>query len=116
MSTAQKILLLEKDEALRASLAEQLELNGEFSCVQEMDSDIALVLLAISQGEDADAASAQLRDRGVKAPILLLGDAGSDLADDFMSKPFRIAHLLSAMRAPSRGRGPGSLRPVPAWS
>jgi len=102
MSAVQKILLLEKNEMLRASVIEQLELNGEFSCVEDWNSDLALVLLAAENNEEADAACGSLRERGVKAPILLLGDAAGEGADDFLPKPFRIAHLLTTMRAQLR--------------
>ena len=102
MSAAQKILLIEKDEALRLALAEQLQLHGEFLCVDGRDSDVALVVFGPAENENIDLACEALRAEGVKAPLLLLSEAQSEAADDFLPKPFRFSALLAMIRAQLR--------------
>lgn len=100
--SAQKIALLEPDASVRAALAEQLQLNGEFECIESADADTALVLLAPSEQLPIEDICAGLRAGGVRAPIILLGDGE---ADDVVSKPFRFSTLMSAIRAQLRQSG-----------
>jgi len=100
--SAQKIALIEQDAVLRTALAEQLQLNGEFDCVEQADAETALVLLAQQDMSAADAACAALREEGIRAPIILLGDTPSEAAEDVVPKPFRFAILMGAIRTQLR--------------
>jgi DNA-binding response OmpR family regulator len=119
MRAGRKILIVDDDGALRQSLSEQLQLNGEFATV---DCDSAAVALDIARRERFDAIlldvglpdmdgrelCGELRRSGVQAPILMLTGADSDAdtilgldsgADDYVTKPFRLSVLLARLRA-----------------
>ena len=119
MRPLRKILIVDDDAALRQSLAEQLELHGEFSCVQ---CDSAASALAVVQNERFDAVlldiglpdtdgrelCRHLRLAGVTIPIVMLTAADSDGdtvlgldagANDYVTKPFRLNVLLARLRA-----------------
>jgi DNA-binding response OmpR family regulator len=119
MRAGRKILIVDDDEALRRSLAEQLELNDEFAVT---DCDTAAAALDIARGERFDAflldvglpdmdgrdLCRRLRQAGVRAPIVMLTGVDSDNdtvrgldagADDYVTKPFRLSVLLARLRA-----------------
>jgi DNA-binding response OmpR family regulator len=119
MRAGRKILIVDDDGALRQSLSEQLQLNGEFATV---DCDSAAAALNIAGRERFDAIlldiglpdmdgrelCGELRRSGVQAPILMLTGADSDAdtilgldsgADDYVTKPFRLSVLLARLRA-----------------
>jgi DNA-binding response OmpR family regulator len=119
MRAGRKILIVDDDGALRQSLSEQLQLNGEFATV---DCDSAAAALDIARRERFDAIlldvglpdmdgrelCGELRRSGVQAPILMLTGADSDAdtilgldsgADDYVTKPFRLSVLLARLRA-----------------
>jgi DNA-binding response OmpR family regulator len=119
MRAGRKILIVDDDGALRQSLSEQLQLNGEFATV---DCDSAAAALNIAGRERFDAIlldiglpdmdgrelCGELRRAGVQAPILMLTGADSDAdtilgldsgADDYVTKPFRLSVLLARLRA-----------------
>ena len=119
MRAGRKILIVDDDEPLRRSLAEQLELNDEFSVA---DCGTAAEALDIVGGERFDAflldvglpdmdgreLCRRLRQAGVRAPIVMLTGADSDAdtvsgldagADDYVTKPFRLSVLLARLRA-----------------
>ncbi len=119
MRAGRKILIVDDDEPLRRSLAEQLELNDEFAVA---DCGTAAEALDIVGGERFDAflldvglpdmdgreLCRRLRQAGVRAPILMLTGADSDAdtvsgldagADDYVTKPFRLSVLLARLRA-----------------
>ncbi|WP_374655335.1 response regulator transcription factor [Dongia sp.] len=119
MSHQRRILLVDDDEALRKTLAEQLALDGEFACVE---AGTAGEVLAVAQKEKPDAilldvglpdgdgrqVCEALRKAGISVPIIMVtassGEAdtirGLDMgANDYISKPFRLGELLARLRA-----------------
>ena len=109
-----KLLLIDDDDMLRATLKEQLEAQGEFEvtackraeaglrCAQERCVDMAL-LGAVLPDMDSGAMCHRLRENGLGAPILMLtgggANVGIDDADDHIAKPFRFHVLLARIRA-----------------
>lgn len=141
MVNGKKVLLVEDDEALRITLGEQLELHEEF-LVQAVESGAAaleavksahydLILLDVGLPDmDGRDVCRLIRRHGVKSPVVMLtgqdGDADTILgldagANDYVTKPFKIAVLLARMRAHLRQHeqsddalftiGPYSFRP-----
>lgn len=120
--TGKKVLLVDDDPVLQSSLAEQLRLHEEFST----DScDTAAGALERSRQEHYDAilldvglpdmdgrdACRLMRRNGVKCPIIMLTAADTDAdqilgldagANDYVTKPFRVAVLLARLRAQLR--------------
>lgn len=140
--SGKKILLCDDDDALRQSLAEQLQLHEEFETKQV---DNAGAAIETAKGEHFDAivldvglpdmdgreACRIMRRNGVKAPVIMLTahDSDSDTilgldagANDYVTKPFRLNVLLARLRAQLRqheqsedavfGIGPYSFRPA----
>lgn len=120
--SGRKILLVDDDEALRQSLAEQLQLHEEF---QTVEAGTATDGIALAQAEHFDAilldvglpdmdgrdACRLMRREGVKAPVLMLTAADSDAdtilgldsgANDYIAKPFRLGVLMARLRAQLR--------------
>ena len=122
MTTEKRILLVEDDDALRQSLAEQLHLHEEFATtVAETGAealDLAkadhLDLLILDVGlpdMDGRELCRLLRRSEVKAPIIMLTGADSEAdtilgldsgANDYVTKPFRLGVLLARIRAQLR--------------
>ncbi|GAB4229155.1 MAG: response regulator transcription factor [Methyloligellaceae bacterium] len=122
MSTARKILIIDDDEDLRESLADQLALHEEFetlmapnaaSGIEIARSDhVDLVLLDVGLPDmDGRETCKLLRKDGFKSPIIMLTgqDSDADLilglesgANDYVTKPFRFAVLLARVRAQLR--------------
>jgi DNA-binding response OmpR family regulator len=119
MRAGRRILIVDDDAALRQSLAEQLELNGEFAAVE---CDTAAQALEIVRHERFDAVLLDiglpdmdgrelcrlLRGDGVQVPIMMLTASDTDAdtvlgldsgADDYVTKPFRLSVLLARLRA-----------------
>jgi len=113
------VLIVDANVALRQSLGEQLELNGEFAC---RECDTAASALEVMQHERFDAMLLDVdlpdmdgrelcllvRRAGVNVPILMLGatDGESDIvlaldsgANDYVTKPLRVNELLARLRA-----------------
>lgn len=142
MIQAKRILLVDDDDALRQSLAEQLHLHEEFAAVE---ADTAAAGLAASRAGAFNAMLLDvglpdmdgrdlcrlLRRDGVRCPIIMLtaaaGDADAILgldagANDYVAKPFRLGVLLARLRAQLRqfeqsedavfAIGPYSFRPA----
>jgi len=117
-----KILLVDDDDALRRSLAEQLSLHEEFDTTEAGNGDGALkaikdqtfdlALLDVGLPDmDGRELCRLLRRAGVRAPIIMLTAAGTDAdailgldsgANDYITKPFRLAVLLARIRAQLR--------------
>jgi len=120
--TGKRILMVDDDDALRTSLAEQLQLHEEF---QTKEAGTATEALDVVKDEHFDAvlldvglpdmdgreACRLLRRAGVKAPIIMLTAADSDAdtilgldagANDYVTKPFRLGVLLARLRAQLR--------------
>ena len=140
--SGKKILLCDDDDALRQSLAEQLQLHEEFETVQastageaieiaKADHFNAIVLDVGLPDMDGREACRVLRRHGIKCPVIMLTahDSDSDTilgldagANDYVSKPFRLNVLLARLRAQLRQHeqsedavftiGPYSFRPA----
>ena len=118
------ILIVEDDAALRATLAEQIALAGEFHVTEAasaaeagaaLDADGArfdAVLLDIGLPDgDGRELCAKLRRDGKRMPVIMLtgADAEQDVvrgldagANDYVAKPFRLGELLARVRAQLR--------------
>jgi DNA-binding response OmpR family regulator len=118
------ILLVEDDAALRATLAEQIALAGEFRVTEAgtlaeaeaaLDADGArfdAVLLDVGLPDgDGRELCAKLRRGGKRMPVIMLtgADAEQDVvrgldagANDYVAKPFRLGELLARVRAQLR--------------
>ena len=124
MTTPRPILIVEDDAALRATLAEQIMLVGEFRIEEaetaaeasaKLDSGDArydAILLDVGL-PDADGREfcAKLRRDGKRIPVIMLtgADAEQDVvrgldagANDYIAKPFRLNELLARVRAQLR--------------
>jgi DNA-binding response OmpR family regulator len=119
MMAARRILIVDDDGTLRQSLAEQLELNEEFDCIEcgtaaralEMVSSNRFDTIVLDVGlpdMDGRELCRLLRRAGVQVPIVMLtgADGESDTilgleagADDYVTKPFRLSILLARLRA-----------------
>ncbi len=124
MAGARPLLIVDDDAALRSTLAEQLEVDGEFAPAEAGTAAEAEAMLSGDQGRfdavlldiglpDGDGRDlcAKLRKAGVKVPIIMLtgADAESDVvrgldagANDYIAKPFRLNELLARVRAQLR--------------
>jgi len=123
MSGQRPILVVDDDNALREALIEQLELDGEFApqaadCLAAAEAvlakttrfDAVLLDVGLPDGDGRDFCR-KLRERGIKAPIIMLTASAeeSDVvrgldsgANDYIAKPFRINELLARLRAQLR--------------
>ncbi|NOG70673.1 response regulator transcription factor [Roseicella sp. DB1501] len=124
MTIARPILIVEDDEALRASLAEQIAMEGDFIVDEASSAAEAMAKLANAETRydailldiglpDADGRDvcARLRRDGQRMPIIMLtgADAEQDVvrgldsgANDYIAKPFRLSELLARLRAQLR--------------
>ncbi|MDA0654068.1 MAG: response regulator transcription factor [Proteobacteria bacterium] len=119
MPTPKSVLLIDDDEALRDSLAEQLNMHEEFETVtaesgarglevakaQHFDAILLDVGLPDLDGREV---CRLLRKTGVKAPILMLTAQDTDAdailglesgANDYVTKPFKLGVLVARLRA-----------------
>ena len=124
MTGERPILIVDDDGALRATLVEQLTVDGEFSAgeaatMAEADErlsasdsrfDAVILDVGLPDGDGRDYC-ARLRRQGHKMPIIMLtgSDEESDVvrgleagANDYIAKPFRLAELLARLRAQLR--------------
>lgn len=138
---AKRILLVEDDEPLRESLAEQLRLHEEFDTTEAATGaqtlELArsrrfdLILLDIGLPDmDGREICRLLRRDGIVVPIIILTGASTESdtilgldsgANDYIVKPFRLGVLLARVRAQLRQHeltddavfqiGPWSFRP-----
>ena len=117
-----RVLIVDDDEPLRRSLAEQLHLYDEFKVGQAESGAAALeilksdtfdlVLLDIGLPDiDGREVCRLARRMGHKMPIVMLTAADSDAdtilgldsgANDYITKPFRLGVLLARVRAQLR--------------
>ncbi len=122
MTSRKSILLVDDDDALRQSLAEQLGVYEEFSATEAVNGSEALeivktksfdlVLLDVGLPDiDGRELCKLFRRNGVKAPIIMLTGADSEAdtilgldsgANDYVTKPFRLGVLLARIRAQLR--------------
>ncbi len=124
MAGERPILIVDDDLALRETLVEQLEFDGEFraeqagsineaeSKVTARDSRFDAVILDVGlpDGDGRDLC-ASLRRQNMRMPIIMLtgSDDEADVvrgldsgANDYIAKPFRLAELLARLRAQLR--------------
>src|SRR4051794_33256771 len=124
MTAPRPILIVEDDAALRATLAEQIMLAGEFRIVEaetaadaaaKLDAgdaryDAILLDVGLPDGDGREFC-AKLRRDGRKMPVIMLtgADAEEDVvrgleagANDYIAKPFRLHELLARVRAQLR--------------
>jgi DNA-binding response OmpR family regulator len=124
MNGARPILIVDDDASLRAELAAQLQMDGEFFA-EEADTIAAaeaklgegaphfgavLLDVTLPDGDGRDLCAA-LRRNGVRLPIIMLtgSDDEADVvrgldagANDYIAKPFRLNELLARLRAQVR--------------
>jgi DNA-binding response OmpR family regulator len=120
MHAVRKILIVDDDAALRQSLTEQLERDGEFVTV-ECDSaaaaldtvgrerfDAILLDVGLPDMDGRDLCRAMREGPAASVPIVMLTAADSDGdtvqgleagANDYVTKPFRLNVLLARLRA-----------------
>jgi DNA-binding response OmpR family regulator len=124
MAGERPILIVDDDQALRETLAEQLVVDGEFTpaeaaTVAEAEAMISergirydgvILDVSLPDGDGRDLC-ARLRRQGHKMPIIILtgSDDEADVvrglesgANDYVAKPFRLAELLARLRAQLR--------------
>lgn len=119
MPSAKRVLLVDDDQMLRASLAEQLAAGSEFapveagSCIEAREKvreglyEFMILDVGLPDG-DGRALCGEFRDSGITCPIIMLTAADSDMdtiggleagANDYLTKPFRFAVLMARIRA-----------------
>jgi DNA-binding response OmpR family regulator len=116
-----RILLVEDDLAIRAGLEMNLKVEG-YETATAADGELArklvlgerwdLILLDLMLPKvDGLAVLRELRERGILTPVIVLSARGQEIdkvaalemgADDYVSKPFGLAELLSRIRAVMR--------------
>ena len=120
MSSTRTLLIVDDDDLLRRALAEQLVSQGEFQVIEEAADGLSalnmskakvfdIILLDIGLPDmDGRDVCRQMRAQGVHSPIIMLTAADSDDdtitglnagANDYVTKPFRMAVLLARVRA-----------------
>jgi DNA-binding response OmpR family regulator len=128
MHSRYRLLIVDADAARRRCLADQLELNGEFTsigcdsaaaalrCAACERFDAAVIDAGLPDGSGADLCR-DLRRAGAGGPIVVLLSAGPEAdceralslgagASDCVMKPFRIGDLLARIRAGLREADP----------
>jgi DNA-binding response OmpR family regulator len=125
MPTPKRVLLVDDDQMLRASLAEQLASDSSYTVVEagsvaegrerglEGLYEFMILDIGLADGDGRDLCR-ELRDGGVSCPIILLTAAESDAdtiqglesgANDYVTKPFRFAVLMARVHAHLRSHG-----------
>ncbi len=120
MSIARSLLIVDDDDLLRAALKEQLAAAGDFGRIEEAGSGAEaiaqaeghvfdVILLDIGLPDlDGREVCRKMREAGVRSPIIMLTAADSEDdtvtglnagANDYVTKPFRMAVLLARVRA-----------------
>ena len=124
MTGDRPILVVDDDDALRETLKEQLQVDGEFRAddagtlseaetkVSAKDARYDAVILDVGMPDgDGRDFCARLRQEGFRMPIIMLtgSDNEADVvrgldagANDYIAKPFRLAELLARLRAQLR--------------
>jgi DNA-binding response OmpR family regulator len=133
MPSAKRVLLVDDDKLLRASLAEQLMREGAYAVVEaasgaeakglakDGDYDFAIIDQSLADGT-GDALVRDLKISGFDAPILFLAEEDIPPPSvEHIEKPFRFATLLARLNAhlsrhaagdePSIAIGPYEFRP-----
>ena len=120
MSSARTALIIDDDALLRESLSDQLQAVGHFGSIDEAVNgadglaktnraifDIILLDAGLPDMDGREVCRI-MRERGVRSPIIILtaADTGNEIIDghdaganDYITKPFRLAVLLSRVHA-----------------
>lgn len=119
MTSAKRVLLVEDDAMLSASLAEQLAQEGDYDVVTAGDCasarsaaaaglfEFMILDVGLPDGDGRDLCR-DLRSQGVTCPIILLTAVDTDAdtikgleagANDYITKPFRFAVLMARLHA-----------------
>jgi DNA-binding response OmpR family regulator len=119
MPSAKKVLLVDDDQMLRSSLAEQLAAEGEYAPVEagtcaeararakEGLYEFMILDVGLPDG-DGRKLCREFREDSITSPIILLTAADSDFdtiegleagANDYVTKPFRFAVLMARVHA-----------------
>lgn len=120
MASGKTLLLVDDDAMLRTSLVEQLSEEDDFETIVEADSgsdalaktadgvfDVIILDLGLPDMDGRDVCK-QMRGNGVRSPIIMLTAADTDDdtvtgleagANDYVTKPFKLAVLLARVRA-----------------
>lgn len=122
MSAKKTILIIDDDDALRDTLAEQFSLHDEFDvalaenatqglkALKEGSADLIILDVNLPDMDGREACKI-MRRIGVKSPVIMLTGQGSDSdtilgldagANDYVVKPFRFAVLLARVRSQLR--------------
>jgi len=125
MPSAKRVLLVDDDQMLRNSLAEQLAADGEFepveagTCAEGREAaknglyEFMILDVGLPDG-DGRKLACEFRESGVTCPIVMLTAADSDAdtieglqsgANDYIAKPFRFAVLMARLHAHLRSHG-----------
>ena len=122
MSKKKKILIVDDDDALRETIAEQFALHDDFAvtalagglaAVNHLKAELAdLVILDVNMPDlDGREACKIMRKNGYRGPVIMLTAETSDAdtilgldagANDYVTKPFKFAVLLARIRAQLR--------------
>lgn len=125
MPSPKRILLLDDDAMLRASLSEQLAAEDSYAIVEAStcaearlkakDGLFEFMILDVGLPDgDGRALCREFREHGISCPIILLTAADSDSdtieglqsgANDYITKPFRFAVLMARVHAHLRSHG-----------
>ncbi|HSZ73282.1 MAG TPA: response regulator transcription factor [Rhizomicrobium sp.] len=125
MPSAKRVLLLDDDQMLRTSLAEQLAAEGEYAPVEAATCaegrerareglyEFMILDVGLPDGDGRTLAH-EFREAGITCPIIMLTAADSDTdtieglrsgANDYVTKPFRFAVLMARVHAHLRSHG-----------
>ncbi|MEM1103522.1 MAG: response regulator transcription factor [Pseudomonadota bacterium] len=120
MSRPKKLLLVDDDDLLRDTLAEQFGMQDEFEietlttaadAIERAKEDAHIDVLLLDVGlpdMDGREACRVMRKNGFKSPVIMLTGADSEAdtilgldagANDYVTKPFRFGVLLARVRA-----------------
>jgi DNA-binding response OmpR family regulator len=119
MASAKRTLLVDDDQMLRTSLAEQLAADGAYvpveavSCadarIRAREGVYEFMILDVGLPDgDGRALCREFREEGITCPIILLTARDSDAdmieglqsgANDYIAKPFRFATLMARIHA-----------------
>ncbi len=122
MSNAHRLLVVDDDPTLRDTLTEQLALSDAFDVVTAETAQgamervaaerIDLVVMDVGLPDlDGREAVRQMRHGGFRGPVIMLTGQASDAdtvqgldagANDYVTKPFKLAVLLARIRAQLR--------------